>query len=50
MKKESAAQSPEKLYREKKLIVLISLISVMYFVLSVYDIPQIEMIIRPFSE
>jgi hypothetical protein len=50
MKRESVAQRPEKLYREKKLLLLVILISVMYFVLSITKIPQIEILILPFSE
>jgi 4-hydroxybenzoate polyprenyltransferase len=50
MKKESVAQRPEKLYREKKLIALVSSISFLYFALSFIDISQIEILIRPFTK
>ncbi len=50
MKEESVAQSPEKLYREKKLLVLVTTISILYFVLSIIDISQIEILIRPFKK
>jgi hypothetical protein len=50
MKKESVAQSPEKLYREKRLIFVVASISVLYIVLSIVNVSQIEILIRPFAK
>jgi hypothetical protein len=49
LKKESVAQRPEKLYREKKLIVLVFSISFFYLVLTFVNVSGIEILIRPFT-
>lgn len=42
-KPDSAAQKPEKLFREKKLMVLVAVLIVLFAVLTVVDIPIMEM-------
>ncbi len=42
-KPDSAAQKPEKLFREKKLMILVGVIAVLFVVLTVVDIPVMEM-------
>jgi 4-hydroxybenzoate polyprenyltransferase len=50
LKHESVAQRPEKLYKEKGLIVLVTIISLLYVFLSFIDISWIEVLIRPFEK
>lgn len=42
-KPDSAAQKPEKLFREKKLMILVGVLAVLFVVLTVVDIPIMEM-------
>lgn len=42
-KPDSAAQKPEKLFREKKLMLLVAVLAVLFAVLTVVDIPVMEM-------
>lgn len=42
-KPDSAAQKPEKLFREKKLMLLVGVLVVLFAVLTVVDIPVMEM-------
>lgn len=42
-KPDSAAQKPEKLFREKKLMILVGILVVLFAVLTVVDIPVMEM-------
>lgn len=42
-KPDSAAQKPEKLFREKKLMLLVGIVAVLFVVLTVVDIPVMEM-------
>lgn len=42
-KPDSAAQKPEKLFREKKLMLLVAVLVVLFIVLTVVDIPVMEM-------
>ena len=47
-KPDSAAQKPEKLYREKKLLIYISVLIVILAVLTFVDIPALDYWVDPF--
>lgn len=47
MQDDSIAQKPERLYREKRLFILIGLIVVLFFTFSLIEIPYIEELIIP---